>query len=62
MRLGFVRVFGQERAGAEKELGAVDLLLLHLLLPGLDDGLDGLAPMGNRIRQQRHDEVAAFDC
>jgi len=61
MRLRFVRVFGQERVGAQEKLGAVDFLLLHLLPPSLDNGLGGLAPMGHRLRQQRHDEVAAFD-
>jgi hypothetical protein len=46
---------------AEDELGAIDFLLLHLLPPGIDNRLGSLAPMGNRVRQQCHDEIAAFD-
>ena len=61
MRLRFVPVFGQERVGAKEKLGAVDFLLLHFLSPSIDHGLGGLAPMGDCLRQQRHDEVAAFD-
>ena len=52
MGLRFVRVSGQKHMGAEEEFSAVDFLLLPLLAPSLDDGLDGLAPMGDRIRQE----------
>ena len=60
LRLRLVCIFRQQRARAGEELAAVDLLLLHFLQPGVDDRLGRLAPMRDRFRQQRDDDIAAL--